>query len=92
MNKRGHTARHRRVVDYAAAALEQMRDYCAARPSSPPAVRHPQLFFRGDRWIAVLGPNLKKGIVGIMTHRSRLRFACSTRNTWLDLTRESVLR
>jgi hypothetical protein len=65
MNKNGHTARRRRVVDYAAAALEQMKDYCAARPRSPSAVRRPQLFFRGDLWIALLGPNVEEGIVGI---------------------------
>ena len=28
-------------------------------------VRRPQLFFRGDLWIALLGPNLEEGIVGI---------------------------
>jgi hypothetical protein len=65
MNKNGHTARRRRVVDYAAAALEQMKDYCAARPGSPCAVRRPQLFFRNELWIALLGPNLEEGIVGI---------------------------
>jgi hypothetical protein len=52
-------------VDYAAAAVEQMKDYCVARPDSPSALRRPQLFFRGELWIALLGPNLEEGIVGI---------------------------
>src|SRR5215813_13363635 len=65
MNKSGHTARSLRALDYAAAALEQMKDYCVARPGSPSAVRRPQLFFRGELWIALLGPNLEEGIVGI---------------------------
>ena len=65
MNKSDHTARRARLVDCAAAALEQMKEYCAARPGSPSAVRQPQLFFRGELWIALLGPNLEEGIVGI---------------------------
>jgi hypothetical protein len=65
MNKNGYTPRRRRVADYAAAAIEQMQLYCAARPGSPSAVRRPQLFVRGELWIALLGPNVKQGIVGI---------------------------
>ena len=47
------------------AALEQMKLYCGANPASPSAVRRPQLFFRGDLWIALLGPSVEEGIVGI---------------------------
>src|SRR5213083_3690153 len=65
MNKSCHTARRRYVGDDATAAVEQMRDYCAARPGSPSAVRRPQLFFRSDLWIALLGPTIEEGIVGI---------------------------
>jgi len=65
MNESGHTPHRRRVVDYAAAAVEQMEHYCVERPGSPSAVRRPQLFFRGDLWIVLLGPNLEEGIVGI---------------------------
>ena len=65
MNQNGHAPRRRRVVDYAAAAVEQMEHYCVERPGSPSAVRRPQLFFRGDLWIALLGPNVEEGIVGI---------------------------
>jgi len=53
------------VTDYAAAATEQMELYCRARPGSPSAVRRPQLFFRSELWIAVLGPSVEEGIVGI---------------------------
>ena len=65
MNKNDHTPRRRHIVDYAAAAIEQMKHYSAAHPGSPSAVRPPQLFVRGDLWIALLGPNLEEGIVGI---------------------------
>ena len=42
-----------------------MELYCRARPGSPSAVRRPQLFFRGELWIALLGPSVEEGIVGI---------------------------
>ena len=61
----GRVSRGGRVTDYAAAATEQMELYCKARPGSPSAVRRPQLFFRGELWIAVLGPSVEEGIVGI---------------------------
>jgi hypothetical protein len=74
MNQNGYTPRRRRVVDYAAASVEQMEHYCAEHPGSPSAVRRPQLFFRGDLWIALLGPNVAEGIVGIgSTVRAALR-------------------
>jgi hypothetical protein len=63
--KNRHTLRQQRAADHAATVIEQMKRYCAVRPGSPSARRRPQLFFRGDLWIAVLGPNLEKGIVGI---------------------------
>src|SRR5438132_13918905 len=65
MNKNGHTRRRRRVVDCAEAAIEQMKVYCASHPGSPSAVRRPQLFFRSELWIALLGPTIEEGIVGI---------------------------
>ena len=74
MNQNGHTPRQRRVVDYAAAAVEQMEQYCMEHPGSPSAVRRPQLFLRSDLWIALLGPNLEEDIVGIgSTVRAALR-------------------
>src|SRR2546422_3540429 len=65
MNRNGRTPRRCRVVDYAAAAIEQMKVYCASHPGSPSAVRRPQLSFRSDLWIALLGPSVEEGIVGI---------------------------
>lgn len=65
MNRNGQTPpRRRRVVD-TTAAIEQMKHYCTTHPGSPSAVRGPQLFFRGELWIAVLGPSVEEGIVGI---------------------------
>jgi hypothetical protein len=61
----GHLSRGRHVIDWAMAAMEQMELYCAAHPGSPSAVRRPRLLVRGDLWIALLGPNVEEGIVGI---------------------------
>lgn len=65
MNNNDHTPQRRRIMDYAASAIEQMKHYSAAHPESPTAVRRPQLFVRGNLWIALLGPNVEEGIVGI---------------------------
>jgi hypothetical protein len=65
MKKSNHVSSGRRVMDYAVAAMEQMEVYCTAHPGSPSAVRRPQLFFRGELWIALLGPRVEEGIVGI---------------------------
>ena len=54
-----------RVMDHALAAMEQMELYCQAHPGSPAAVRRPRLFVRGDLWVALLGPSVEEGIVGI---------------------------
>lgn len=47
------------------AAEERMELYCAAHPGSPAAVRRPRLVKRGKLWVALLGPNLREGIVGL---------------------------
>jgi hypothetical protein len=65
MKKDGQTGGGGGVVDYAAAAAEQMKQYCVSHPGSPSAVRRPRLFVRGDLWIALLGPSVEEGIVGI---------------------------
>ena len=39
--------------------------YCVAHPGSPSAGRRPQLLYRGQLWIALLGPSVEEGIVGI---------------------------
>src|SRR5438093_10188930 len=61
----GHIPRGRHITDYASAAMEQMEFYCTAHPGSPSAVRRPRLFFRSELWIALLGPSMEEGIVGI---------------------------
>jgi hypothetical protein len=65
MNRDDQPPRRRRAIDYAATAAEQLELYCAAHPESPTALRRPQLSVRGDLWIALLGPSLEDGIVGI---------------------------
>jgi hypothetical protein len=66
MNKNNGQVSHRRGSrDYAATATEEMQLYCVAHPGSPSAVRQPRLFVRGELWIALLGPSVEEGIVGI---------------------------
>jgi hypothetical protein len=65
MKKNGSTPFGRHIPDHALAAMEQMELYCQAHPSSPSAVRRPRLFVRGDLWVALLGPSVEEGIVGI---------------------------
>ena len=47
------------------AAMEEMQSYCLAQPGSPAAVRRPRVLMRGDLWVALLGPTVEEGIVGI---------------------------
>ena len=42
-----------------------MELYCQANPGSPSAAREPRLFRRSDLWIALLGPSVEEGIVGV---------------------------
>ena len=65
MKKNDESLRRPYMVDYAIAATEQMELYCEAHPGSPSAVRRPRLFVRGELWIALLGPSVEEGIVGI---------------------------
>src|SRR5207237_8079602 len=55
----------RHAVDSTMGAMERMDLYCAAHPGSPSAARRPQLFLRSHLWIALLGPSVEEGIVGI---------------------------
>ena len=61
----GHVSRGRHGMNYALTAMEQLELYCEAHPGSPVAVRRPGLFVRGELWIALLGPSVEEGIVGI---------------------------
>src|SRR5436189_3008873 len=66
MRKKMNTALNTyRRDDPTLAAREEMQSYCLAHPRGPSAVRRPQLSSRGDLWIALLGPSVEKGIVGI---------------------------
>ena len=61
-------------ADPARIALEEMKSYCAAHPGSPSATRRPALSIRSGLWMALLGPCLEEGIVGIgYTVESALR-------------------
>jgi hypothetical protein len=61
-------------ADPARTALEEMESYCAEHPGSPSATRRPALSIRSGLRIAVLGPGLEEGIVGIgYTVESTLR-------------------
>src|SRR5437879_2408720 len=53
------------VLDSTTAAMERMQLYCGAHPGSPSAARRPQLLYRGQLWVALLGPSVEEGIVGI---------------------------
>ena len=52
-------------ADPARIALEEMESYCAAHPGSPSATRRLALSIRSGLWIALLGPSLEEGIIGI---------------------------
>ena len=53
------------MLDATVAAMERMEFYCAAHPGSPSTARRPRLLYRGQLWIALLGPSVEEGIVGI---------------------------
>jgi hypothetical protein len=66
MRKKMNTALNAHLrSDPTQTAKEEMQSYCLVHPGSPTAVRRPQLSSRGDLWIALLGPTVEKGIVGI---------------------------
>ena len=53
------------VLDSTTAAMQRMQLYCSAHPGSPSAARRPRLFTRSHLWVALLGPSVEEGIVGI---------------------------
>src|SRR5256714_4012101 len=52
-------------LDPSMAAMQRMELYCEAHPGSPSAARRPKLIYRGQLWVALLGPTVEEGIVGI---------------------------
>ena len=65
MKRNGQSPRRGHMIDHGLAATEHMELYCKAHPGSPSSVRRPRLFVRGDLWVALLGPSVEEGIVGI---------------------------
>ena len=63
--KRFKLREQRYIFDSTMAAMERMELYCAAHPGSASAARRPQLLFRNQLWIALLGPSVEEGIVGL---------------------------
>src|SRR5437588_5275073 len=61
----GHRSNRRNFLDPTMAAIERMEIYCAAHPGSPSAARRPRLSHRSQLWVALLGPSVEEGIVGI---------------------------
>jgi hypothetical protein len=57
--RRGH------VFDQTSLAIDRMELYCTTHPRSPAALCRPRLLLRGQLWIALLGPSIEGGIVGI---------------------------
>ena len=53
------------LEEVSAASLERMELYFCAHPGTPSAVRKPNLFLRGKTWVALLGPSIEDGIVGL---------------------------
>jgi hypothetical protein len=62
---KGFSSNGRHAVDSTMGAIKRIDLYCAAHPGSPSAARRPQLFLRSHLWIALLGPSVEEGIVGI---------------------------
>lgn len=52
-------------ADGTLAAMQEMEFYCVAHPESPAAVRRPRLSIRGRTVVALLGPTIEEGIVGL---------------------------
>jgi hypothetical protein len=65
MKNNGFSSNGHHVPVSTTTAMERMELYCAAHPGSPSAARRPRLFLRTDLWIALLGPSVEEGIVGI---------------------------
>ena len=61
----GFRSNGQHVLDRTMPAMERMELYCTVHPGSPSAARRPRLLYRGQLWVAVLGPSVEEGIVGI---------------------------
>ncbi len=48
-----------------ALTIREMDSYFMRHPSSPSTVRRPHVYLEGATFVALLGPNIKEGIVGL---------------------------
>jgi len=62
---KGFKTKERFSIDPTLAAMQRMELYCDGHPCSPSAERRSRLHFRGQLWIALMGPTVEEGIVGI---------------------------
>jgi hypothetical protein len=53
------------MSNFQQATIQRVEIYCEAHPRSPSAVRRPRVMKRGKLWIALLGANVRDGIVGL---------------------------
>lgn len=54
-----------RELSKTALTVREMDSYFMRHPSSPAAVRRPHLYLAGATFVALLGPNVEEGIVGL---------------------------
>ena len=53
-----------REPDQSTAASDRMEHYCSTHPTSPSAMRRPQLLVYGGMCVALLGASIEEGIAG----------------------------
>ncbi len=52
-------------VEKTALVIQEMDRYFSEHPCSPSAVRRPGLYVQGATFVALLGPNVTEGVVGL---------------------------
>jgi len=83
-----------------AAARESAERYFRLHPETPSATRRPQIFARSGTWVALLGPSVEHGIVGLgltveaalHAFDGRYRAAQRTRNAGPPKPRRNIRR
>jgi len=59
----GRNELHR--INRTALTVREMDSYFMRHPGSPSAVRRPRLYLEGATFVALLGPSIEEGIVGL---------------------------
>ncbi len=49
------------------AIQRDLEKYCRAHPLSPSAIKHPRIILDHGRYVALLGPSIRRGVVGFGT-------------------------